>query len=84
MNYKKVIEDFRSGVINKDEWQLIMDNDCGHWLYIGNEFNDLEEYDYDNALENVGKKMSEKYGEPNGPDDIVEVLIAAGVTAEWC
>ena len=75
MDYKKVIEDFNNGVIDKSKWVLVMDNDGGFWSYLGK--------DYDNEDKLVAS-MNKKYGHPNGYQDIVDVLNAAGVPTEWC
>lgn len=75
MNYKKVIQDYASGKINKDHWTVVMDNDGGYWAYTGPETDKEDE---------LREKMEQKYGTPRGYNDIVEVLDAAGVPAEWC
>lgn len=31
MDYKKVIEDFASGKIDREKWVVVMDNDGGYW-----------------------------------------------------
>lgn len=77
MNYKKIIEDFNSGVINPKEWALVLDNDGGYWSYRG----DSEDEDF---LDKEYARMNETYGRPEGYRDIVDVLNAAGVTSEWC
>lgn len=77
MNYKKVIQDYASGKINKDHWTVVMDNDGGYWCYHGPEVND-------DSAEELVEEMERKYGTPGGYNDIVEVLDAAGVPAEWC
>ena len=77
MNYKKVIEDFNSGVIDKNKFQLVMDNDSGYWSCLDESVgNEKREY-----LEGV---MKDKYGTPEGYRDIVDVLDAAGVNCDWC
>lgn len=77
MNYKKVIEDYNLGKINRKDWTVIMDNDGGDWKYTGAEKND-------EVIEFWVSKMNEKYGQPDGYRDIVKVLRAANVEAEWC
>ena len=77
MNYKKAIEDFNSGTIDSERFQLVLDNDGGHWLCIDESLGD-EKRQY---LESV---MVKKYGTPNGYRDIVDVLNGAGVNAAWC
>ena len=75
MNYKKVIEDFNNGTIDKSIVTLVVDNDGGYWeVNTGDESRD----------ERFSAKMEEKYGVPNGYRDIVDVLNGAGVPAEWC
>lgn len=75
MNYKKVIEDFNSGTLNKDIITLVMDNDGGYWsVSTGSE-------EVDEIIE---ERLEEAYGTPDGYKDIVDVLNAAGVNTEWC
>lgn len=75
MNYKKVIEDFNSGTLNKDIITLVMDNDGGYWsVNTGSE-------EVDEIIE---ERLEEAYGTPDGYKDIVDVLNAAGVNTEWC
>lgn len=77
MNYKKVIEDFNSGAIDPAKFQVVMDNDGGYWSCIDPSLND-------DKREYLADVMSKKYGEPEGYNDIVNVLIGAGVNADWC
>ena len=78
MNYKQVIKDFNNGTIDKDKWQLVMDNDDGYWSYIGDDIEcEVEQHE-------LSKQMEFKYGRPNGYRDIVEILKAAGVNVDWC
>lgn len=78
MNYKQVIKDFNNGTIDKNKWQLVMDNDDGYWSYIGDDIEcEIEQQD-------LVEMMEEKYGRPNGERDIVKILNAAGVNADWC
>lgn len=70
MNYKKLIEDSNNGTIDKEKVLLVIDNDGGYW--------DCGE---DEELE---KELEEKYGCPSGYSDVVDILVAAGVEAEWC
>ena len=75
MNYKKVIEDFNNGIIDKSIVTLVMDNDGGYWeVNTGDEDKD----------ELMIATLEKKYGVPDGYRDIVDVLSAAGVPAEWC
>ena len=78
MNYEQVIAGYNNGTIDPMLWKLVIDNDDGYWEYLGNygEF----EGSYDDLVEG----MDDKYGSPCGYSDIVEVLQAAGVNAEWC
>ena len=75
MNYKKVIEDFNNGTLNKNEVQLVMDNDGGYWLCL---LQDESKHDA------ITETLELKYGSPNGYRDIVDVLIASGVNCDWC
>lgn len=78
MDYKKVIDDFNNGTIDSDKYQLIMDNDSGYWLCID------ESIDCEDKRDEMGDKMEKKYGKPDGYNDIVDVLNAAGVNSDWC
>jgi hypothetical protein len=75
MNYKKLIEDSRKGYIDWDYVTLVMDNDGGYW-YCDDGDEDRKERMEDN--------MKLKYGEPNGYRDLVDILVAAGINADWC
>ena len=83
MNYKKVIEDFNNGTIDPKEWRLTMDNDGGYWCWLSDAHN-LSDEDFDDLSEVKCQEMDDKYGKPEGYNDIVDVLVAAGVTCEWC
>ncbi len=76
MNYKKVIEDFNSGVLDKTKVMLRMDNDEGYWEIL----EELSDYEHDKKSD----ELIEKYGRPDGYRDIVDVLVAAGVNCDWC
>jgi hypothetical protein len=75
MNYKKVIEDFNNGTLDPKKVQLVMDNDEGYWAALGLDDEDAED------LEMI---LEDKYGLPGGYEDVVDILRAAGVNAEWC
>ena len=34
MDYKRVIQDFNNGTIDREKYILVMDNDGGYWLCI--------------------------------------------------
>lgn len=72
MDYERVIEDFASGKLDKNKVTLVMDNDGGYWNVKDDD--DCEQSELLNA----------EYGTPNGYNDIVSVLNAAGVPCEWC
>lgn len=77
MDYKRVIEDFNNGTIDPAKFQVVMDNDGGYWLCIDESLSDDER-------DEIAEYMSKKYGRPDGYRDIVAVLVAAGVNADWC
>jgi len=77
MRYKKVIEDYASGAIDRNDWVLIIDNDGGYWEYSGISQDE-------NHIEAMRDEMVGKYGAPNGYEDIVDILQAAGVESDWC
>lgn len=72
MDYARVIKDFASGEIDKEKWCLYVDNDGGYW----------QSPDHDAPASEV-RKMDKRYGTPGGYCDVVEILHAAGVNAEW-
>ncbi len=72
MDYKKLLEDQANG--NIDSQMIIMfDNDGGHWS------STHEEEDHEQKCE----EYTNKYGEPKGYNDLVNVMRAAGFNAEW-
>lgn len=75
MNYQKLFEDLRSGEFDPSKVTLVMDNDDGYW---SGKLGD------DDENEKIEEQMTEKYGQPDGYRDIVEVLCAAGISSEWC
>jgi len=77
MNYEKVIKDFNNNTIDPKKWQVVMDNDGGYWSYL---LDDLGDEEREEAVDN----MSKKYGDPDGYNDIVNVLNSAGVNCDWC
>lgn len=72
MDYARVIKDFTSGEIDKEKWCLYVDNDGGYW----------QSPDHD-ATDKEIEEMEGRYGLPDGYQDVVEILKAAGVNAEW-
>lgn len=78
MDYKKVIEDFNNGTIDPSAYQVVMDNDGGYWLCVDYSIEDEDKRD------ELADEMSKKYGDPQGYGDVVEILNAAGVNADWC
>lgn len=75
MNYKRIIEDFDNGVLDKNTIQVTVDNDCIYWTV------DTGDEDKD---EDIQIALKDKYGCGGGYHDIVDILVAAGVNAEWC
>jgi hypothetical protein len=75
MKYQQVIEDFNNGTLDKNEVQLIMDNDGGYWQGLT---------DNDDLNDKLAEDAEKKYGSPEGYKDIVDVLNAAGVNCDWC
>jgi len=87
MNYKKVIEDYENGTINREDWELTFDNDGGYWSYFGDlgfECGKCEECVECAEVELKLRKMNETYGTPNGYSDVVDIAFAAGINADWC
>lgn len=79
MRYSAVIKDFKSGVIDKDKWTLQLTGDGGAWRYVGDDACDLDIEE----VEQMERLMTDMYGKTEGSDDAVEILMAAGVRAEW-
>jgi len=71
MDYKRLIEDFKSGKLDKNKYYLVLDNDDIGFYTVGEED---EEYE----------RLCELYGRGNGYNDIGDILYAAGVPCEWC
>ena len=76
MLYKQVIDDFKSGKIDRDFVTLKMDNDGGYWECSYKD-KTLEENEAEAEL------YEARYGCPEGYRDIVDVLKAAGVNCDW-
>lgn len=76
MDYVKLFKDKKEGKLN-DDMVIIMDNDCGYWSC--NDF-----YLSESKRNDLISEYEDKYGLPEGYEDIVEVLNAAGIEAEWC
>ena len=74
MKYGKVMKDFKSGVLDKNNVLLVIDSDSGYWQSLNE---DCEKADV------IEARLRKKYGEPGGYSDMVDILIAAGVPAEW-
>jgi hypothetical protein len=77
MDYKKLYEDSKNGKVSPD-MTLVMDNDGGYWQYTGTK--DISEEEKEKLCEEYEKR----YGLPDGYYDIVNILVASGIKAEWC
>jgi len=79
MNWELVIRDFNNGTLDPEMWKLCIDNDGGYWEYIGPgaDVMSLE------GQEKMNAEMEELYGQPGGYQDVVDILRAAGVNADW-
>jgi len=76
MNYKKLIKDINNGTIDPKSFTLVVDNDYG-WL--------RDELHEDWGLsEEREEVLKDTYGEPEGYNDLVEILKAVGINAERC
>ena len=74
MDYKKLFADQQAGKLDPD-MVLYMDNDDGYWHYekdVSEETQDRMRADY-----------LSRYGEPNGYEDLVKIVRAAGVNCDW-
>ncbi len=54
---------------------IVFDNDCGYWSC---ESENSEEGD------RMCDEYTERYGEPGGYRDVVDIMVGAGFNAEWC
>jgi len=80
MDYKKVIEDFNNGTIDRKKWKLTVDDDepgGAWWSYIAGDI------DVGQKCE-LQREMNHKYGHSEGCGDVVDILNAVGVNADWC
>lgn len=77
MDYKRVIEAFASGEIDKNDWMVAWDNDGGYWDYIGPKEMGWEERDA------LSQSMEDKYGQPEGYAGVVDLANAAGIPSTW-
>jgi hypothetical protein len=78
MNYEKLIKDYQCGKLGEDI-VLYVDNDGGY-LSVSWEFG---ERSTDDEIEKLEAEFSKEYGDPSGYADIVNILRAAGVNADW-
>lgn len=76
--YDKIIEDYKSGAIDKGVWTLVFDNDGGFWSHANSLELTCEEED------RLCGEMEDKYGTPDGYADLVNLARDAGIQAEWC
>lgn len=76
MNYEKLIKDKNLGLIS-DDMIIVIDNDCGYWACQNSAIPDEEQ-------DRLCKEYTKDYGKPGGPEDIVKILQAIGLNAEWC
>lgn len=76
MNYTKLFADKNEGKISKDI-TLVMDNDGGGWMCNNEDLTEEEQ-------EKLADEYEKRYGRPNGYNDIVDILNAAGIKTEWC
>lgn len=74
MNYKKLFEDKKNGLID-ERMIIVFDNDGGYWSA------DIEDED---EREKLCGEYEEKYGKPDGYVDLVDIMIGAGFNSEWC
>jgi len=77
MDYKKLFKDKAEGK-NPPNMVIIFDNDGGYWTYSGDK--ELT----DDEHEKKCYECEEKYGSPDGYCDVVDIMNAAGIKAEWC
>ncbi len=74
MDYKKLFEDKAAGKID-ERMTIVFDNDSGYWSC---------DSDNEDECEKMCDEYAERYGSPNGYEDVVDIMTAAGFKAEWC
>ncbi len=77
MDYKKLFEDKAKGELPLD-MTVVFDNDGGYWTYSGDK--ELTDDEHDKRC----AECKEKYGSPDGYGDVVDIMLGAGIKAEWC
>ena len=77
MDYKKIIEDFKSGKLDKTKVELTMDNDICYLSSIDTSMSCEENDDW-------YYKFQKEYGSGEGYQDIVKIANAAGINCKWC
>lgn len=70
MNWKLLIQHTLNGTIDWNYVSLYIDNDGGYWSCEG-----------DN--EDIINALKKTYGEPDGYIDVVDILQAIGINADW-
>ena len=76
MDYKKLFKDKANGNVC-NHMTIVMDNDDGYWKC--EDFSLSEE-----EREKKEEEYEQKYGCPDGYGDVVNILCAVGMNAEWC
>jgi hypothetical protein len=80
MDYKRLIEDFKSGKLDKNKYYLQLDNDiiilCVNYYDEDDNEIEVDEEEYE--------RLCEFYGRGNGYNDIGCILDAVGIPCEWC
>ena len=76
MDYKKLFKDKKNGKLS-DNMVIIMDNDGGSWMCTDEKLSENDHEEKEN-------EYNKTYGTPDGYCDIIKVLNAAGINAEWC
>jgi len=74
MNYSKLFKEKAEGNID-DRMILVFDNDCGFWSC---------DTDDDEESNRMCAEYTERYGEPDGYYDSIDIMIGAGFRAEQC
>lgn len=72
-SWEDLINAFRSGELDPKKYTVVMDNDCSWLRYVGDDMDEEEADDHAHSLFAGG-----------GYRDIVDVLQAVGISAEWC
>lgn len=82
-DWQELIAAFKSGEL--DGWMISMDNDCAGLQWVGESPNEPEfSREECEAFQDRKREESQKLWRGGGYADIVDLLQACGIPADWC